>query len=168
VPLIPGARPPSRKDKPPLILIIDEDKEAVRLMKEYLHEEGFRTSVAFDGIRGVVHAIHDNPDLIILELFLPRISGYEVIKRLQTISRRTKEIPVMILTKKNVPEDERRQLVELEPNVVEFVQKPIARGSFIVKVHNLLGTGVSEKEIMKKYAEERRHETHGEEIIGGE
>ncbi|RLD17382.1 MAG: hypothetical protein DRI22_00045, partial [Caldiserica bacterium] len=159
---------PLRKDKPPLILIIDEDKEAVRLMREYLHEEGFRTSCAFDGIRGVVHAIHDNPDLIILELVLPRISGYEVIKRLQVVSKRTKEIPVMILTKKNVSEGEKRQLVELEPNVIDFVPKPIARDSFIVKIHRVLGTGVSEKEIMKKYVEERRHETHDGEVIGEE
>jgi len=159
---------PSRKDKPPLILIIDEDKEAVKLMREYLHEEGFRTSCAFDGIRGIVHVLHDNPDLIILELVLPRISGYEVIKRLQNISRRTKEIPVMILTKKEVSEEERKQIEELESNVVEFVPKPIARGSFIVKVHRLLGTGISEKDIIRKYTEERRHETTGEEFIGGE
>ncbi|MFH2084936.1 MAG: response regulator, partial [Candidatus Omnitrophota bacterium] len=140
----------ARKDKPPLVLIIDSDKEVVKLLRVYLTDDGFRTSEAYDGIRGVLHALNDNPDLIITELNLGRLSGYELIKRLQTVSRRTAQVPVLILSAKALSSQEQTGLVELEPNVVEFVPKPVTHGAFMVKVHKILGTGMSEKEVLEK------------------
>lgn len=155
----------ARKDKPPLVLIIDSDKEVVKLLRVYLTDDGFRTSEAYDGIRGVLHALNDNPDLIITELNLGRLSGYELIKRLQTVSRRTSQVPVLILSAKALSSQERISLVELEPNVVEFVPKPITHGAFMVKVHKILGTGKSEKEVLEKL-ERPRHLSSGEKSIG--
>ncbi|MBA3065541.1 response regulator [bacterium] len=154
-----------KKDKPPLTLIVDSDKEVVKLLRMYLQDEGFRTSEAYDGIRGVLHALNDNPDLIITELNLPRLSGYELIKRLQMVSRRTAQVPVMILSSKALSLQERIGLVELEPNVVEFVPKPVTHGAFMVKIHKILGTGLSEKEVLEKL-ERPRHLTAGEKNIG--
>ncbi|MCD6413072.1 MAG: response regulator [Elusimicrobia bacterium] len=156
----------SRKDKPPLILIVDSDKEVVKLLREYLSVEKFRVSEAFDGIRGVLHALNDNPDLIITELNLPRLSGYELIKRLQVVSKRTAQIPVLILSSKAISPQEQQGLVNLEPNVIEFVPKPITHGAFMVKIHKILGTGVSEKEVLSRL-EKPRHLTDGEKSIGG-
>ncbi|PIV18231.1 MAG: hypothetical protein COS41_05145 [Elusimicrobia bacterium CG03_land_8_20_14_0_80_50_18] len=155
----------SRKDKPPLVLIIDGDKEVVKLLRAYLTDEGFRTSEAYDGIRGVLHALNDNPDLIITELNLARLSGYELIKRLQTVSRRTAQMPVLILSAKALSAQEQTGLVELEPNVVEFVPKPVTHGAFMVKIHKILGTGLSEKEVLEKL-EMPRHLSAGEKSIG--
>ena len=155
----------SRKDKPPLVLIIDGDKEVVKLLRAYLTDEGFRTSEAYDGIRGVLHALNDNPDLIITELNLARLSGYELIKRLQTVSRRTAQMPVLILSAKALSAQEQTGLVELEPNVVEFVPKPVTHGAFMVKIHKILGTGLSEKEVLEKL-EMPRHLSVGEKSIG--
>lgn len=155
----------TRADKPPLILVIDSDREAVKLIRTYLLSEGFRVSEAYDGIRGVLHAIHDKPDLIITELTLPRLSGWDVIKRLQVISKRTAQIPVLILTSRNLSPEEQSSLVDLEPNVVEFVSKPITHGAFIVKIHRLLQTGESEKEILSR-VEKLRHLSNGEKSIG--
>jgi len=155
----------SKKDKPPLILVVDSDKEVVKLLNDYLTSEGFRVSFAYDGIRGVLHALNDNPDLIITELNLPRLSGYELIKRLQVVSRRTAEIPVLILSSKTISQEEQKALVELEPNVVEYVPKPVTHGAFIVKIHRILRTGVSEKEILERL-EKPRHLTDGEKSIG--
>lgn len=155
----------SRKDKPPLVLIIDSDKAVVKLLKDYLSDDGFRTSEAYDGIRGVLHALNDNPDLIITELNLGRLSGYELIKRLQTVSRRTAQMPVLILSAKALSQQEQTSLVELEPNVVEFVPKPVTHGAFMVKIHKILGTGKSEKEVLEKL-ERPRHLSSGEKSIG--
>ncbi|MDO9513323.1 MAG: response regulator [Elusimicrobiota bacterium] len=155
----------ARKDKPPLVLIIDSDKEVVKLLRVYLTDEGFRTSEAYDGIRGVLHALNDNPDLIITELNLGRLSGYELIKRLQTVSRRTSQVPVLILSAKALSSQEQISLVELESNVVEFVPKPVTHGAFMVKVHKILGTGKSEKEVLEKL-ERPRHLSSGEKSIG--
>ena len=150
---------------PPLILIVDSDKGVVRLLRKYLSFEGLRVSEAYDGIRGVLHALNDNPDLIIMELNLPRLSGYEVIKRLQVVSRRTAQIPVLILSAKGLSKQEQHGLVDLEPNVAEFVTKPVTQGAFMVKVHKILGTGTSEKEVLERL-EKPRHLTDGEKSIG--
>lgn len=155
----------SRKDKPPLVLIVDADREVIKALRGYLTDEGFRTSEAYDGIRGVLHALNDNPDLIITELNLPRLSGYEVIKRLQMVSKRTAQTPVLILSSKALSEQEQKGLVELEPNVEEFIPKPITHGSFMVKIHKLLGTGVSEKELLERL-EKPRHLQGEEKSIG--
>ncbi len=155
----------TKKDKPPLVLIVDSDKEVVKVLRVYLVDEGFRTSEAYDGIRGVLHALNDNPDLIITELNLGRLSGYELIKRLQTVSRRTAQVPVLILSEKALSPQEQTGLVELEPNVVEFVPKPITHGAFMVKIHKILGTGKSEKEVLEKL-EKPRHLSSGEKSIG--
>jgi len=155
----------AKKDKPPLVLIVDSDKEVVKVLRMYLADEGFRTSEAYDGIRGVLHALNDNPDLIITELNLGRLSGYELIKRLQTVSRRTAQVPVLILSEKALSPQEQTGLVELEPNVVEFVPKPITHGAFMVKIHKILGTGKSEKEVLEKL-EMPRHLSSGEKSIG--
>jgi len=155
----------AKKDKPPLVLIVDGDKEMVKLLRMYLTDEGFRTSEAYDGIRGVLHTLNDNPDLIITELNLGRLSGYELIKRLQTVSRRTAQVPVLILSEKALSPQEQTGLVELEPNVVEFVPKPITHGAFMVKIHKILGTGKSEKEVLEKL-EQPRHLSSGEKSIG--
>ncbi|MEA2081235.1 MAG: response regulator [Elusimicrobiota bacterium] len=155
----------AKKDKAPLVLIVDSDKEVVKLLRMYLTDEGFRTSEAYDGIRGVLHALNDNPDLIITELNLGRLSGYELIKRLQVVSRRTAQVPVLILSAKALSSQERTGLVELEPNVFEFVPKPITHGAFMVKIHKILGTGKSEKEVLEKL-EKPRHLSSGEKSIG--
>ena len=155
----------SRKDKPPLVLIVDSDKGVVNVLRGYLQEEGFRTSEAYDGIRGVLHALNDRPDLIVMELNLSRLSGYEVIKRLQTVSKRTAQIPILILSAKALSEEEERRLVDLESNVEEFIPKPITHGSFMVKIHKILGTGISEKELLERL-ERPRHLQDEEKSIG--
>ena len=152
----------ARKDKPQIVLIIDGDKSVVQILRGYLKDEGFRTAEAYDGIRGVLHALHDRPDLVIMELNLPRLSGYEVIKRLQSVSKSTAEIPLVILSSKNISDQEKRTLVDLEPNVKEYITKPVTHGSFMVRIHKLLGTGVNEKDVFEKL----RHLTNGEKSIG--
>lgn len=92
-----------------------------------------------------------------MELVLPRLSGYEVIKRLQKISLRTRSIPVIILSGKLMDEESKRRLISLEENVIDYITKPIMRASFMVKIHRILKTGISEKKILKTYDKERRH-----------
>jgi DNA-binding response OmpR family regulator len=148
----------AKKKRPPLVLLIDPDSEEVRLLKSYFKKENFRCVVAYDGIRGVVHALNDKPDMIITELVVPRLSGYDIIKRLQQVSTRTKNIPIIILTGKTMDAESKKQLTDLEENVVEFVPKPVTRGSFMVKIHRILKTGKGEKRILDSHEKERRNE----------
>ncbi len=151
-------RQDAKKKRPPLLLLIDPDREEVKLIKNYFKKESFRCVIAYDGIRGIVHALNDKPDLIITELVVPRLSGYDIIKRLQMVSTRTKNIPIVILTGKTMDAKSKKRLTDLEENVVEFMPKPITRGSFMVKIHKILKTGKTERKILDRHEKERRNE----------
>ncbi|MFC1609132.1 response regulator transcription factor [Patescibacteria group bacterium] len=79
------------------ILIVEDDIELKDMLKEFLVEEGFDVVSASDGESGVQSTIEELPDLILLDIILPRKSGYEVLEEIKS-NDKTKAIPVMVLT----------------------------------------------------------------------
>jgi len=86
------------------ILFIEDERALQKTFGEILKKEGFEMISAFDGEEGLKKAKEENPDLILLDLILPKIEGIEVLKKLKE-DEKTKEIPVIILT--NVEELEK-------------------------------------------------------------
>lgn len=78
------------------ILIIEDDRALQNALVEALNQEGFETASAFDGEEGVQKAGTENPDLILLDIILPKKDGYEVLADLKNSP--AKDIPVLILT----------------------------------------------------------------------
>ena len=76
------------------ILIIEDDANTAALITLYCEREGFRTLVATDGLSGLEKAGKEQPDLVILDLMLPEMDGWEVCRRL----RQTSDIPIIMLT----------------------------------------------------------------------
>lgn len=79
------------------ILIIEDDEFLLRMYTAKLTLEGYRVISAVDGDKGIRSAIKHNPDLILLDLILPKKDGFEVLKELKAKSE-TKNIPVLVLT----------------------------------------------------------------------
>ena len=79
------------------ILIVDDSEDEQDLYASYLTRQGFRVSKAHDGEEGLDKALALEPDLIVLDLWLPKISGWGVMLRLKS-DERTKHIPVLIVT----------------------------------------------------------------------
>ena len=79
------------------ILFIEDEFTLQKSMGEFLEKAGFKTIQALDGEIGLNLAEKEKPDLILLDLILPKISGFEVLKRLKE-NKETKDIPVIILT----------------------------------------------------------------------
>lgn len=79
------------------ILIIEDDKFLGELISKKLKEEGFETIIALDGQEGLIKTEEDKPDLIVLDLLLPGMDGFEVMKRLKQ-KESTKKIPILILS----------------------------------------------------------------------
>lgn len=79
------------------ILIVEDDSTLQKALGEYLLLEGFEVAIALDGEEGTRRAKKDMPDLIILDIILPRKDGYEVLKELKT-DEKTKGIPIILLT----------------------------------------------------------------------
>lgn len=87
------------------ILIVDDEKDFVEMIKLRLEASGYKVIPAFDGIQGVVLAKRNKPDLIILDVMMPAGDGYLVCERLK-MSSFTRSIPIIFLTAKSRPEDE--------------------------------------------------------------
>lgn len=103
-----SSRPQLRK-KNPKVLVIDDDKSALDLVATILESEGFEVQTATNGRRGLLLAVEEKPDLILLDLNMPEIDGYRVAYELKQQSA-TRHTPIIILTSQDVDETMREQL----------------------------------------------------------
>lgn len=86
------------------ILIIEDEETLQRAMKEFLEEENFEVVTAMDGQSGIEVAGVELPDLILLDIILPKKDGYQVLSELRS-EPKTQKIPVILLTNLESPED---------------------------------------------------------------
>jgi len=113
------------------ILIIDDSKLILHVAKTILSKQGHQVLLAEDGKSGLRAATKENPDLILLDLILPGIDGYEVCQRIKE-SDATSEIPVIMLTSKSEAADKVRGL---EMGASDYVTKPFDEGELIARVN---------------------------------
>jgi two-component system alkaline phosphatase synthesis response regulator PhoP/two-component system response regulator VicR len=81
------------------VLAVDDERHIVRLIQVNLERAGYQVATAFDGPEALKKVEADKPDLIVLDVMMPRMDGFEVLKRLQA-NPETREIPVVMLTAK--------------------------------------------------------------------
>jgi two-component system response regulator CpxR len=99
------------------VLIIDDDEELCDLVSEYLGAEGFETESVHDGESGLKRALSGNYDLAVLDVMLPKLNGFEVLRRLRERSR----LPVLMLTARG---DDTERIVGLEIGADDYLPKP--------------------------------------------
>ncbi|OHB73264.1 MAG: hypothetical protein A2V70_20140 [Planctomycetes bacterium RBG_13_63_9] len=102
------------------VLCIDDDPDVTEALERVLHRHGVRVLRAFHGMQGYWRAVTEQPDLIILDLFMPKGQGTEVMKCLKNNSQ-TKHIPVVILTG---TDDRRTKRAMYELGAVRYLVKP--------------------------------------------
>jgi CheY-like chemotaxis protein len=108
----------------PSILVIEDDPGAVRLLRAYLEGEGYRVEVATDGETGIAAAQEHAPDAIILDVLLPGIDGWEVLRRLKA-NPDLRDVPVVVVT----VVDERNVAMNL--GAVDYFLKPVRREALL-------------------------------------
>lgn len=115
------------------ILVIDDEKSIRNVLESSLGEEGYNVLSAFDGIDGYEKAVTYNPDLILLDIMMPDIDGFEVMNRLKR-DERTSNIPVIFLTAKV---DSEERVMGLEAGAVDYITKPFYLREVIarIKIH---------------------------------
>lgn len=113
------------------ILIIDDEKQIVEIVKAYLEREGYHTVVAYDGKTGLNLARKENPALIILDLMLPEISGWDVCRALRSESN----VPIIMLTARDDTTD---KIVGLELGADDYVSKPFDPKELVSRVKAVL------------------------------
>lgn len=102
------------------ILVVDDDKNVLLLVRVNLELEGYEILEALDGEEALKVVREEEPDLILLDIMMPKIDGWEVLERL-TKESKTSRIPVVMLTAKTQESD---QIKGWEKGVVDYITKP--------------------------------------------
>ncbi len=113
------------------ILVVDDKKELRALLKQYLSQEGFDIVQAEDGQQALYVVRHEKPDLIILDLMMPEMGGYEFMR---TYSREG-DAPIIILTAKL---DENDKVLGLELGADDYITKPFSMRELTARVRAVL------------------------------
>jgi CheY-like chemotaxis protein len=100
---------PTRDHHPPTVLVIDDDRAATDLIQVILENEGYRVLKAFEGKEGLDVASRERPDVVILDLLMPGMSGFAVAQQMKQVPA-TRSIPIIVLTSMDVDEDVQEQL----------------------------------------------------------
>jgi len=120
-----------------LVLIVEDDESVGDLFFYVVRREGFRTEQASDGKEALEKAQLLRPSLILLDLMLPRLGGYEILRELQEGG--TAGIPIVLASSRDMDSTTRDMLMR-EPNVKDFMQKPVKPQTLAARLHELLGT----------------------------
>lgn len=131
------------------ILIIDDDSETLRLIGMMLQRQGYQTITANNGDEGVALAIHELPDLIILDIMMPEVNGFTVAKHLRA-EPATAEIPILMFTAKSQVDD---KVAGFEAGADDYLTKPVHPVELVAHIKALLTRRVShqpEKAIQTK------------------
>ncbi len=117
------------------ILIVDDEAEIVKAVQIRLEHEGYEVLVAADGQEGLAKAKTESPDLVVLDVMLPKLDGFEVCRFLK-FDEKYKKIPIIMLTARaqKIDEDTSKQV-----GADAYIAKPFDRGAVIAKIKELLG-----------------------------
>ncbi len=110
------------------ILIVEDEKNIVDILSFNLSKEGYETLEAYDGEAGLQLALEQNPDLILLDLMLPKMDGFDVCRNLRKENRST---PVIMLTAR---EEETDKVLGLELGADDYITKPFSMRELLARV----------------------------------
>ena len=116
------------------VLIVDDDVELVGLLKFALASAGYEVVTAFDGEQALARLHESVPDLVVLDVNLPLLDGFQVLHQL----RKTSQVPVMMLTVRDAEEDEVRGL---DLGADDYLKKPFSPRALLARVRSLLRRG---------------------------
>jgi DNA-binding response OmpR family regulator len=131
------------------ILVVDDEKKIVDIVKAYLEKENYQVIVAYDGRTALEQAKSQSPDLIVLDLMLPEVSGWDVCRAL----RKTSEVPIIMLTARDEVSDKiaardevSDKIVGLELGADDYVTKPFSASELVSRIRAVLRRSENKKE----------------------
>ncbi len=113
------------------ILIIDDDPHIIKMVEHRLQANDYEVIVAYDGKEGFEKFHEESPDLVILDILMPKMDGYTFVRELK---KETRQIPVIVLSAKSGMTD----LFEAE-GITDYIVKPFEPGDLLARIKRLLG-----------------------------
>ncbi len=132
-----GGAPPG----PPKILIVDDDPDTVAVIRYWLEEAGYACNTAFDGLQALDAARNDPPNLLLTDIKMPGMDGFEVIKRLKARPE-TSNIPIIVLTAVMITQADRDMGLQL--GAARYLTKPFEPSTLIAEIQRTLGTATED------------------------
>jgi PAS domain S-box-containing protein len=136
----------TRRDR---VLIVDDDRDTVGFLKEALSRSGFTPLVVYDGRQTLSRAKEEQPGLILLDLKMPSMDGYEVLERLKR-DEATHHIPVIVMTGSADDKEDKRERV-LAMGAVQFLTKPLAISDLLTTIRRVVGNGEVDSSMVKSF-----------------
>ena len=121
------------------ILVIDDDKELCELLTDYLVPEGFEVEAVHDSDKGIERALSGEHDFVVLDVMLPGVSGFEVLRTL----RRTSTVPILMLTARGEDVD---RIVGLEMGADDYLPKPFNPRELVARIRAIRRRGETKRE----------------------
>ena len=123
------------------ILVVDDEIYIVHILDFSLGMEGYEVLTALDGEQALEKARAEKPDLIVLDIMMPKLDGYETCKRLKA-DPTTKDVPVILLSAKGRNVD---QKVGFEVGADDYITKPFSPRKLVERINAILGHGTSQQ-----------------------
>ncbi|MEQ1833236.1 MAG: response regulator [Candidatus Eisenbacteria bacterium] len=123
------------------ILVVDDEIYIVHILDFSLGMEGYEVVTALDGEQALEKARSEKPDLIVLDIMMPKLDGYETCKRLKADAE-TKDMPVILLSAKGRNVD---QKVGFEVGADDYITKPFSPRKLVERINAILGHGTSQQ-----------------------
>jgi CheY-like chemotaxis protein len=144
---MPSIPSPSSSD-PPRVLIADDNPQGVELLEAYLSGSAYDIRTAADGEETLRQVQQWRPDLILLDIMMPKISGFEVCKRLRA-NPATRDIAVLMITALDQPSDVERAV---EAGTDDYLTKPINKAELLLRVRSLLKSRLTKRDLDRALA----------------
>ena len=123
------------------ILVVDDEIYIVHILDFSLGMEGYEVITALDGEQAIEQARKEKPDLIVLDIMMPKLDGYETCKALKS-NDETKDIPVILLSAKGRNVD---QKMGFDVGADDYITKPFSPRKLVERINQLLGQAISER-----------------------
>jgi DNA-binding response OmpR family regulator len=124
---------------PKKILVIDDEPQIIEICVDYLRSNGYTAISALSGLEGIEKARTEQPDLIVLDIMMPEMDGYEVTKRI----RKVNNVPIIMLTARV---EETDMLIGLELGADDYITKPFSPRELIARIKTVLRRSSNEPE----------------------
>jgi PleD family two-component response regulator len=134
--------------RPPRVLIVDDNPQNADLLEAYLSASDYELRTATDGEQTLREVAAWQPDLVLLDIMMPKLSGFEVCKRLRA-DPATRDIAVLMITALDQPSDWERAV---EAGTNDFLSKPINKSELLLRVRSLLNARLYQRDLERALA----------------
>ena len=148
---LPVAEIGAGSDQKAVVLVVDDQIVNIRLITALLHQQGYTTVSALGGEQGVALAISERPDLVLLDVRMPEVDGFEVLRRLRA-GPDTADLPIIFLT----ADDDRENLIRgFTAGVSDYVTKPFVARELLARVRTHVDLKKT-RDALRRFAQEKQ------------